>query len=128
MRPTGGPALENLRLRTRRMLDAIDDTPITAMDAAYYQHYFEELRLIVEEIITIHALTGGARPARVWLLWDCADLIGIFDTEHDAREAQADVQHRLLCDFGPEPDLLESVTVTAAMLQTSWPTPDSARS
>lgn len=50
----------------------------------------------------------------VWLLWDCADLVAVFDTEADAYEARADLQHRLLCDYGPNLELLETLTVTTA--------------
>lgn len=50
----------------------------------------------------------------VWLLWDCADLVAVFDTEADAYEARADLQHRLLCNYGPDLELLETITVTTA--------------
>lgn len=127
MTSTGNAPLAGVLRDAARILDAMDSTPIAGMDALFYAHYAEELRLIVEEIITTHRRAGGAPPARVWLLWDCADPIGIFDSEHDARQAQADLQHRLLCEFGPDPDLLETIAVTTAMVQTSWPAPEPAR-
>ena len=55
---------------------------------------------------------AGLRP--VWLLWDCADLVAVFDTEADAYEARADLQHRLLCHYGTNLEFLETITVTTA--------------
>ena len=49
MRPSKNPTLKDLRERTTQMLQRIDDTPIAQIDAIYYQHYFEELRLLAEE-------------------------------------------------------------------------------
>ena len=46
MRPSKNSNLKDLRERTTQMLQRIDDTPIAQIDAIYYQHYFEELRLL----------------------------------------------------------------------------------
>jgi hypothetical protein len=43
------PDHEELRARAARILKAMDDTPIPAMDATFYAHYAEELRMLVEE-------------------------------------------------------------------------------
>lgn len=98
----------------------MDDTPIPAMDATFYAHYVEELRMIVEELIACHT---PCRPPtdRVWLIWNCDDIVGSYRTEHDAREARADLQHELLCQYGPDIALLESITITTAHLQTARP-------
>lgn len=52
MKRIDNPAVENLRQRTAQMLTAIDDTPIPQMDATFYQHYVEELRLLAQEWLT----------------------------------------------------------------------------
>ncbi len=50
----------------------------------------------------------------VWLLWDCTDPVGVFTTRAAALESRADLQHQLLCDYGPNPELLETITITTA--------------
>lgn len=111
------PDHEELRARAARILKAMDDTPIPAMDATFYAHYVEELRMLVEEL-----LAGGppmpASVTRVWLVWNCHDIAGCYSTEHAALEARADLQHQLLCQFGPDADLLESITITTAHVPT----------
>lgn len=110
------PDHEDLRTRAARILQAMDDTPIPAMDATFYAHYVEELRMIVEELI---ARPTPCRPPtdRVWLIWNCDDIVGSYRTEHDAREARADLQHRLLCQYGPDVELLESIAITTVHVQ-----------
>ncbi|HRC13169.1 MAG TPA: hypothetical protein PLX68_09870 [Dermatophilaceae bacterium] len=111
------PHDEDLRTRANRILRAVGDTQIPAMDAIFYAHYAEELRLIVEEL---HA-DPPSRPgsaARVWLVWNCDELVGCFVSEHDAREARTDQQHQLLCEYGPDAELLESITISAAHVPT----------
>ncbi|MBK9474666.1 MAG: hypothetical protein IPL94_00090 [Tetrasphaera sp.] len=55
------------------------------------------------------------RPtAMVWLLRDCTDPAGVFTTEVAALESRADLQRRLLCDYGPIPERLETITITTA--------------
>lgn len=94
----------------------MDKTPIADMDASFYQHYAEELRLIVEEFLGVGLTARDVAPTRVWLLWDCDVLVGCFHSEAAANEARADVQHRLLCEYGGDTELLETVTVTTALI------------
>lgn len=51
MKPADDSGLERVRRDAHRILHAMDNTPIAAMDANFYQHYAEELRLIVEELL-----------------------------------------------------------------------------
>lgn len=108
---------EDLRTRAARILHAMDDTPIPAMDAAFYAHYAEELRMLVEELLDDHQPVP-ASVTRVWLVWNCHDIAGSYSTEHAAREARADLQHQLLCEYGPDADLLQSITITTAHVPT----------
>ncbi len=66
-------------------------------------------------------VTVATNRRTVWLLWDCADLVAAYDTEHDAQEARADLQHQLLCAYGPDIQLLESITVTPAAVHANDP-------
>jgi hypothetical protein len=78
MTPIDHPALEDLHQRTTAMLTAIDDTPLERIDHLHYQHYYEELRLLVEEWLTATTATPrtcrtrpGSSPATgSW--WACA--------------------------------------------------------
>ncbi|MBK9474665.1 MAG: hypothetical protein IPL94_00085 [Tetrasphaera sp.] len=54
----------------------MNDTPIAAMDATFYQHYAEELRLIVEDLLAEPAL-----PARVWTAKRHGLLLGVCETQ-----------------------------------------------
>ena len=127
MTPIDNPALQNLHQRTKAMLTAIDDAPLERIDHGHYQHYYEELRLLVEEWQSGTGLQQVARPAaprqRIWLVWDCCDVVAAVDTEHDAQEARADLQHQLLCEYGPNLELIESITITTAHVQTARPAP-----
>lgn len=110
---------EDLRARAARILHTMDDTPIPAMDALFHAHYAQELRLIVEEFLDQPAPTESAAPDRVWLVWDCTDLAGVFATANAALEARADAQHQLLCQYGPDIEVLETITITDVALTTS---------
>ena len=107
------PDHEDLHARAARILQAMADTPIPAMDSTFYAHYAEELRMLVEELLADrHPVPASV--TRVWLVWSCHDIAGSYSTEHAAREARADLQHQLLCQYGPDADLLESITITTA--------------
>ena len=82
------PDHQDLRTRAARILHAMADTPIPAMDATYYAHYAEELRMIVEELLA-QPHPVNASVTRVWLLWNCHDIAGSYSTEHAAVEARA---------------------------------------
>lgn len=107
------PDHEDVRTRAERILQAMGDTPIPAMDATFYAHYAEELRMLVEELLADRRPVP-ASVARVWLVWSCHDIVGSYSTEHAARGARADLQHKLLCQFGPDADLLESITIATS--------------
>lgn len=111
------PVHEDLRTRAVRILHAMDDTPIPAMDATFYAHYAEELRMLVEELLADrHPVPASV--TRVWLVWNCHDIAGSYSTQHAAREARADLQHQLLYQYGPDAELLESITITTAHVPT----------
>ena len=111
------PDHEDLRARAERILQAMGDTPIPGMDATFYAHYAEELRMLVEELLAAtHPVPASV--TRVWLVWNCHDIAGSYSTEHAALEARADLQHQLLCQYGPDADLLESITITTAHVPT----------
>lgn len=112
------PDHEDLRTRGARILQAMGDAPIPAMDATFYAHYAEELRMLVEELIADRSPVP-ASVTRVWLVWNCHDIVGSYSTEHAAREARADLQHQLLCQYGPDIELLESITITTAHIPTN---------
>ena len=112
------PDRDDLRTRAARILQAMNDTPIPAMDPTFYAHYAEELRMLVEEFLA-DPHPAPASVARVWLVWNCHDIAGSYSTEHAAREARADLQHQLLCQYGPDADLLESITITTAHVPTN---------
>lgn len=63
MNPTDDTGLERVRRDAHRILHAMDNTPIAAMDANFYQHYAQELRLIVEELLGV-GRTARGRTAR----------------------------------------------------------------
>ncbi len=63
----------------------------------------------------------------IWLVWDCCDVVAAFDTERAAHEALADLQHRLLCQYGPNIELLDSITITTADVRCARTLPAQAR-
>lgn len=111
------PDHEDLRTRAGRILQAMGDTPIPAMDATFYAHYTEELRMLVEELLADRPQVLPS-VTRVWLVWNCHEIAGSYSTEHAAREARADLQHQLVCQYGPDAELLESMTITTAHVPT----------
>lgn len=116
MTPGDTLPVESLPQLAEHLLQAIDDTPIAEMDTGFYAHYFEELRLIVETFLT---RTRGRSPApeqRVWIVWDCQDLIACYLSEQEAVEARADLQHQLRCGHGPDLELSGSITISSATL------------
>ncbi len=108
---------ESITRLARRLLRAIDDTPIAAMDPTFYAHYFEELRLIVEAFLDDTQGAPAVPGHQIWIVWDCADPVACFLTRHEAAEAQADLRHQILCEYGPDPELMQSVTVSTAILE-----------
>lgn len=126
MTPDDPIPTESFTRPARRLLRTIDDTPIAAMDATFYAHYFEELRLIVENLLTAASRTSAGHAQRVWLVWDCQDPVACYLSEQEAAEARADLQHQLRCDHGPDPDLTNSITISTAILElaargAAWP-------
>ena len=112
------PDHKDLRTRAVRILQAMGDRPIPAMDATFYAHYAEELRMIVEELLDDGDLGPSSRIC-VWLVWNSQDVVGSYSTQHAALEARAYLQHQLLCQHGPDADLLESITITTAHIPTN---------
>jgi hypothetical protein len=80
MKPIDNPAVKNLRQRTAQMLAAIDDTPIAQMDATFYQHYYEELRLLVEEWRTATSATTLDLPDQTWVITRHGVVVGVCTT------------------------------------------------
>lgn len=117
MTPGTGAPIETLQQLARRMLHTINDTFIAAMDASFYAHYFEELRLIVEAFLDDTQGAPAVPGHQIWIVWDCADPVACFLTRHEAAEAQADLRHQILCEYGPDPELMQSVTVSTAILE-----------
>lgn len=71
---------------------------------------------------------AAAGPSAVWLLWDCAELVAVYDTERGARIAQADALFQILCTVGRDMDRLGAITVTPAVVHSTdtdpaWVTP-----
>lgn len=111
---TPGESVERL---ARRLLRTIDDTPIAAMDATFYAHYFEELRLIVEAFLDPTQARSPTPEQRFWLVWDCQDPVACYLSEQEATEARADLQHQLRCAHGPDLELSGSITISSAILE-----------
>lgn len=63
----------------------------------------------------------GLASVRVWLLWDCTDLVGCSTTEAEAVEARADLRQQLRHEYGPDQHLLDSVTITPVLLDPATP-------
>lgn len=80
MTPLDHPALDNLHQRTTAMLTAIDDTPLERIDHGHYQHYYEELRLLVEEWLTASNAAPVAMPDQTWVITRHAVVVGVCTT------------------------------------------------
>jgi len=80
MTPIDHPALEDLHQRATAMLTAIDDTPLELVDHGHYQHYYEELRLLVEEWLTATSATPGELPDQTWVITRHGVLLGVCTT------------------------------------------------
>ncbi len=80
MKPADNPAVENLHQRTTQMLTAIDDTPIPQMDVTFYQHYFEELRLLAQEWLTATTSHRPNTPDQTWVISRDGLLVGLCTT------------------------------------------------
>ena len=77
MTPLGHPALADLRQRTTAMLTAIDDTPLERIDHVHYQHYYEELRLLVEEWLTVTSAAPVDVPDQTWVITRHGVVVGV---------------------------------------------------
>ena len=77
MKPIDNPAVENLHQRTAQILTAIDDTPIPQMDATFYQHYYEELRLLIEEWLTATSATPLDLADQTWVITRHGVVVGV---------------------------------------------------
>jgi len=80
MTPLDHPALKDLHQRTRAMLTAIDDTPLEAIDHGHYQHYYEELRLLVQEWLTDTHTTSPDLPDQTWVITRHEVVLGVCTT------------------------------------------------
>jgi len=80
MTPLDHPALESLHQRTTAMLAAIDDTPLESIDHGHYQHYYEELRLLVEEWLTATSTTSLDLPDQTWVITRHGGVVGVCTT------------------------------------------------
>ena len=80
MTPLDHPALENLHQRTTAMLTAIDDTPLERIDHGHYQHYYEELRLLVEEWLTATNATPVRLLDQTWVITRHGVVLGVCTT------------------------------------------------
>ena len=80
MTPLDHPALQNLHQRTTAMLTAIDDTPLEDIDHVHYQHYYEELRLLVQEWLTATNSAPQALPDQSWVITRHGVLLGVCTT------------------------------------------------
>jgi len=80
MTPLDHPALADLHQRTTAMLTAIDDTPLEAIDHGHYLHYYEELRLLVQEWLTATSATPVAMPDQTWVITRQGVVLGVCTT------------------------------------------------
>jgi len=81
MTPLDHPALDDLHQRTTAMLAAIDDTPLERIDHDHYQHYYEELRLLVQEWLTATSAKPLALPKRTWVIPRHGVVVGVCTTD-----------------------------------------------
>lgn len=80
MTPLDHPALADLHQRTAAMLTAIDDTPLERIDYVHYQHYYEELRLLVQEWLTASNAAPVAMPDQTWVITRHGVVLGVCTT------------------------------------------------
>ncbi len=80
MTPLNHPALEDLHQRTTAMLTAIDETPLQRIDHGHYQHYYEELRLLVQEWLTATSATPVDLPDQTWVITRHWVVVGVGTT------------------------------------------------
>jgi hypothetical protein len=80
MTPLDHPALEDLHQRAAAMLTAIDDTPLEAIDHVHYQHYHEELRLLVQEWLTATSAAPMDLPDQTWVITRQGVVLGVCTT------------------------------------------------
>jgi len=80
MRPIDNPALQNLHQRTKAMLTAIDDAPLERIDHGHYQHYYEELRLLVQEWLTATSAAPVDLPDQTWVITRHGVVVGVCTT------------------------------------------------
>ena len=81
MTPIDNPALENLHQRTAQMLTAIDSTRLSDIDHVHYEHYYEELRLLVEEWLTATKNRASPLPDQTWVVTHDGLPIGLCTTD-----------------------------------------------
>ncbi len=103
--------LGGLEARAARTLRTMDSTPSEAIDAAAWRHHAEELHRLVEDLL---AERGSLR--QVWLVWDCADLAGVFATEAAAQAFRADRVDQMVTDYGRNQSWADAITVTPARI------------
>ena len=80
MTPIDHPALENLNQRTTAMLTAIDDTRLERINHLHYQHYYEELRLLIHEWLTATIATPPDLPDQTWVITRHGVVLGLCTT------------------------------------------------
>jgi len=80
MTPLDHPALDDLHQRTTAMLAAIDDTPLERIDHDHYQHYYEELRLLVQEWLTATSAAPVDLPDQTWVITRHGIVLGVCTT------------------------------------------------
>lgn len=62
MNPTDDSGPQRVRQDAHRILHEMDNTPVADMDGSFYQHYAEELRLIVEELVGVRQAARSTDP------------------------------------------------------------------
>lgn len=96
----------------KQNLPAMNNTPIATLDATFYAHDAEQLRIVLKESLTLCPPARVRVPVQVWPPPNCAEHVGCHDTETATREARADFQRWPPRDYGPDTILLKSITIT----------------
>ena len=117
MTPLGHPALADLRQRTTAMLTAIDDTPLEAIDHGHYQHYYEELRLLVQEWLTATSAAPVEVPDQSWVITRQGVVLSVCTTSTPGSLTAG------IPDLAFTPISLDSTAIED--LRASWSTPPS---